>query len=548
MATPLTVILGGDTLAFEVCKALVDTGAEVVVLWDRTGDVPAHVVRLGARFSARHGDESGALVEAGILDAAVAMALTEDDHANLQFALTARDLNPRVRIVMRIFNRTLGRKIEQNLSDCSVVSLSAQAASTYAGAAVDRDCFYGVQFPDIDGPLVGFMNRDAASAGVTGANAEEAERKLGARVLACNGALQYDRARPFSAEDELTLFARVEPRETGLARRSAATLAAFGRAVRNLRRSVARPDPVVRSTALAALGFFVAAVLYFCWTQRLGGLTSAYYVLSAMTTNGLGDIAPAVADLRGQAVAMVLMLAGITFTGIFIAVLSSRFAQAQYVATQGLRPVSRSGHIVVCGAGHVGARVVDQLVALGRSVVVVETEPKAETIARSRAGDFQLLTGDASKDATLDLCNITEATALLALTNSDTMNLEIALGVRARNKDCHLVMRVQHSAFEASVRRNFGFERVFGTAALAAPVFVGLAHGPGIRGFVTIGAEDCAVIESDGRPPAARYGGDPGWIPLAVWREGSVVPLVDFEDARLGERVLSLADVPLAVL
>ncbi|MGH7094937.1 MAG: hypothetical protein ACREFB_15570, partial [Stellaceae bacterium] len=74
-------------------------------------------------------------------------------------ALRARDANPKIRIVLRQFNRTLARKIEQNLADCSVVSLAWQSAATYAAVALDPTCFRGLQFPEPDGPLTGFATR-----------------------------------------------------------------------------------------------------------------------------------------------------------------------------------------------------------------------------------------------------------------------------------------------------------------------------------------------------------------------------------------------------
>ena len=110
------------------------------------------------------GDERASLLAAGVLEAEAVLAIADNDHENLQFALTARDLNPNVRIVLRQFNRALGRKIEQNLTDCSVVSLSSHSAATYASAAVDPACFFGLQFPDIDGPLVGFFERSGSEA------------------------------------------------------------------------------------------------------------------------------------------------------------------------------------------------------------------------------------------------------------------------------------------------------------------------------------------------------------------------------------------------
>ncbi|MBD5635094.1 MAG: NAD-binding protein, partial [Candidatus Eremiobacteraeota bacterium] len=214
MTIPLTVILGGDPLAFEVCESLIAARLGVVMLWDE-GDVAARAVELGARFVRRQGDQNRALRDAGIGTAAVAMALTDDDRINLEFALAARDLNPAIRIVMRQFNRTLGRKLEENLPNCSVISLESQSAATYAGVAVDPDCFYGLHFPNPDGPLVGFRTCSATAAAVAGALAADAEQKLGARIVASNGDLDYDRARAFAPDDRLTLCAPVQVRVGG---------------------------------------------------------------------------------------------------------------------------------------------------------------------------------------------------------------------------------------------------------------------------------------------------------------------------------------------
>jgi hypothetical protein len=83
--TPLIVILGGDTLAFKVAELLVRTGSNVVLVSDPTGDAAGSAARLGARFAPRFADERRTFAEAGMADATVAMALTDDDHENLQF-------------------------------------------------------------------------------------------------------------------------------------------------------------------------------------------------------------------------------------------------------------------------------------------------------------------------------------------------------------------------------------------------------------------------------------------------------------------------------
>jgi hypothetical protein len=108
------------------------------------------------------------------------LALSPDDHLNLHAALLARDLNPGIRIVLRQFNRTLAHKIEQNLPNCSVLSLAWHSAATYAAAAIDPSCFRGLQFPEPDGPLTGLATRIAEDCRVDGDNVAHAERVLGA--------------------------------------------------------------------------------------------------------------------------------------------------------------------------------------------------------------------------------------------------------------------------------------------------------------------------------------------------------------------------------
>src|SRR5262249_22264744 len=86
------------------------------------------------------------------------------------------------------FNRPLAHKIEQNLPNCSVLSLAWHSAATYAAASVDPSCFRGLQFPERDGPVTGFAMRVAESCGIGGEAVGGAERIVDARILAIDGA------------------------------------------------------------------------------------------------------------------------------------------------------------------------------------------------------------------------------------------------------------------------------------------------------------------------------------------------------------------------
>ncbi|GFN05249.1 hypothetical protein Smic_38050 [Streptomyces microflavus] len=63
------------------------------------------------------------LEEAGV-DRAAALALVyDDDERNIRAALTARRLNPRLRLVIRLYNRKLGQHLEELLDQAAAVAM-----------------------------------------------------------------------------------------------------------------------------------------------------------------------------------------------------------------------------------------------------------------------------------------------------------------------------------------------------------------------------------------------------------------------------------------
>src|SRR5439155_21248766 len=120
--------------------------------------------------------------------------------------------------------------------------------------------------------------------------------------------------------------------------------------------------------------------------------------------------------------------------------------------------------------------VIDLLLDFAKPLVVVEQHPDAALVERAHDRGFDLLTGDASRDDTLDLCNLGAAHSLVALTNVDTLNLEIALGGRARNPSMPIVLRIAEAALSTSIARLFQFEMIFSVSVLVGRVFGGLAR------------------------------------------------------------------------
>ena len=537
------IVVGGGAIALGTAQELCAMqGHRIVVLWRRDPDFTRAVEGIGAvHLAAPRPDSAEALDRAGVRHAITILALSPDDQLNLHAALLARDANPRIRIVLRQFNRTLGHKIEQNLPNCSVLSLARHSAATYAAAAVDPFSFRGLQFPEPDGPLTGFATRTAASCGVGGETIAGAERLLGVRILAVDGTTELSRDMALAGGATLVVYGDLAGLQSSAPRRAARRHPALGGRLRALwhrgRGHPPRLNPILVRLAAAALVVLVVGIGYFHAAFGGGWLDAVYFVVATMTTTGYGDLTPDRSNPVDIVFAMLLMLAGTIITGLFIAFGASLLTRVHWVSMQGLRPVHRHGHIVVCGAGSIGSEVIDLLLTLGKHLVVVEISPDPTIIERAREQRFDLLTGDASRDATLDLCNLDAAHGLIALTNVDTLNLEIALGARARNPTMPIVLRIAEASFAQSIARHFEFETTYSAAALAAPAFVGLSRVPGSRGRVAFAGREFAVAEvavAEGGPSAVRRDA----ILLATSRQGGFAVAGDFTDLAPGDRAL----------
>lgn len=521
---PLILIVGGDALTERVHSELTaTTGHEVRVVWPISA----------------HPDE--ALKAAGVEQAASLLALASDDALNLVIALRARVLNRGIRIVLRQFNPLLGTKIEQNLTDCAALSPAAHSAATYAGAALDPGCFFALRFPADGGPLLGFFHTTAAALGAAGMTVLETEERLGLRVLALAERLDPTGGALISTGDALVVFGPVAEHPTRRRRQTAHVTATKSGPARRLEiKSLVvawqRLNPVLRVFLVAAVGFFSYEFVFFHYVLQKTWTAASFYVVETMTNVGFGETA---VTARGPLVtggAIAAMLGGIVFTSIFIGYVSSALTRAQWMALQGMRRIRAHGHVVICGGGKIGSAVIGLLTAAGKRVVVIESDPDAGLVRRARDRDVDLLTGDAQRDDALDLCDIPHAAAVLALTDNDAVNVEIALGARARRPDVPLVVRMENDAFASAVSDIFGIA-AFSPSALTAPALAGLSRFPGTRGRVRYADEDHTISQrTQGavpeKPPADLC------IPLCVWRDGEHLTIRDFEQMKPYDELL----------
>lgn len=233
---------------------------------------------------------------------------------------------------------------------------------------------------------------------------------------------------------------------------------------------------------LAGLLFTLTGMVVFHQTLGLPWLDSIYFVITIMTTVGFGDIsllnAPPLVKIFGIA----LMFVSTACLAALLGIITDYLVKANLNEALGLRRRKMKDHIIVCGLGNVGYRVVQWLHNIDEKVMVIEKDEDAKFVRAVRAMKVPVVIGDMSVPGTLDRANIQAARCLMAATAKDLLNIETALNARAVNKDIRLVLRVFDTNLAEKLQTSMDIDIALSTSALSAPAFAMAAVNPAVVG------------------------------------------------------------------
>lgn len=164
------------------------------------------------------------------------------------------------------------------------------------------------------------------------------------------------------------------------------------------------------------------------------------------------------------------------------------------------------GHVVVCGLGHVGYRVVEELRRLGEEIVGLESNVEGTFVEVVRGWGIPVHIGDARRDELLVKCGVSRARAIVCATSDDLANLEIALDSKRMNPDVRVVMRMFDQRLAAKVGGALLLDESFSTSALSAPIIAIQATHPNVRSAYRVDDQVRVLAEAEIGPVCA---GDP---------------------------------------
>lgn len=137
-----TIVVGIGRVGYRVAEELLNAGEEIVAVTLADEEESAYLVRKlrdkGVPVIVDDARRPEVLKDAQIEHARCLLICTGNDLTNLEIALTARELNPNLRIVMRLFSDALAERAQKFLGVQVALSTSAIAAPPMVAAAISQ--------------------------------------------------------------------------------------------------------------------------------------------------------------------------------------------------------------------------------------------------------------------------------------------------------------------------------------------------------------------------------------------------------------------------
>ncbi len=488
------VVIGADTTSVRLVEELTRGGEQVLVLAHGVPDLDSatDITALGVPVRTVHQVREDDLRAAGVDRAKSAVILGDNDVLAVRMALMIEELAPGLRIVIEMTNPNLGGKLTELIGDCTLLSSAELAAPVFVAAALataDTQTF------EIGGRMVAAGPR----------------ARVGGEELAVIGDSQLsgiDAVLPPQGGD-IVLGTELIPSRQSFARQSG-VIGAFARVF----------DRRARLVVAGLVLLIVLSTVYF-HTGGSDWLGSLYLALTASTATGDGDLGRLPLAFRFGAV--VIQLFGLVLSAGITAVIVDVLISARLAAiTGGVRGKPRH-HVVVCGLGRIGTSVAARLKARGVPVVAIERREDAPGVLRARQLKIPVIIALASDAAAQDVAGISRADAVLAVTDDEAVNLEIALVAKNANPGVRVVARLFDHDLANRVERRLQLGATRSVSMLTAPAFAAAALGRRREVIFPIGRRVLLFTEIVVNPSSAAPGRmlreleEPGASRILAW-------------------------------
>jgi Trk K+ transport system NAD-binding subunit len=497
------ILCGLGRVGWRVLDYLQVAGLSVVVIDTRCQ--PGDPRLKGARLVQGDCRQQEVLEQAGLAQARGVLIVTGDDLVNISTTLTVRHCHADIRVVVRMFNQTLLGRLGKAVGNVYALSVSALTAPLLAMTA-------------LTGQALGSFGSDASLRQVAEVTVTEGSPLAGRSIAELaeqyrfvalshgNGAgqdrylLDVDPHARLQPGDRLALCGAPPDLAPLLAPEAGDVLphllwaGKLRRTARIIGRTFAEVELPVKLCSLLLLAVLVTSTLVYYFGIDKSLPDGLYRTVSVIATGA--DMHETELKAGWQKVFVSLLrIFGAALTAAFTAIVTNYLIRARLGKALEIRRIPDSGHVVVCGLGNVGFRVVEELLRHDERVVAIERAADGRFLATARRLGVAVIVGDATVAEVLRQAHAGSARAVLAVTNNELVNLEIALLVREFNPQQRVVLRMADPQLAQTLREAANVRLALSTSTLAAPAFVAALFGDRVQNIFLVGGRVLAAIE-----------------------------------------------------
>ncbi|WP_055075998.1 TrkA family potassium uptake protein [Pseudanabaena sp. 'Roaring Creek'] len=440
------------------------------------------------------------LIKAGVMDCRAILLVTNNEGVNIEAAIAARRLNPKIRLVVRSSRQNLNKLLKNRLGNFIALEPTELPATAFALAGLGGKT---LSFFNIGNTRLRVVEQQVLTKDIRFDNLPVSLlHKKNLRLLRVPNAdseklfFQWQPDMRVQASDRIAYIEEVEFHANTFNKTLNNTQARSKQVlqfVRDLVRGDFRQkvdrfqhwleeqrsrqiifDGLVTGVALWSLS---AVILKFnvpsmTWEKAIA---NGVILLLAGFGDVFGGLDAEAVPFWVQSICFLVTVASLLFLSNVLGQIADNFLSSRFDFLKPRLPIPEKDHIVLVGLGRVGRRVASILEELGQPIVAITDQIDIAQLLP----EIPVLTGNIVGE--LEKSNLSAAKSLVVMTDDQMLNLEVALMAReaalAMHREIGLVVRTYDSRFSESLSDLLPHAKALCVYELSSEAFAGAAFG-----------------------------------------------------------------------
>jgi Trk K+ transport system NAD-binding subunit len=452
------------------------------------------------------------LLKAGVQECRAILLVTSDESVNIETAIAARRLNPNIRLIVRSSRQSLNQLLKQQFANFVAFEPTELPANAFTLAGLGAGI---LGFFDIGDRRLQVVEQQVEPRDYRfdGFAADALLHKKTYRLLSHTTAqvtelpnrafYQWQLGTKVEAGDRVAFIEVVDQRQMPIE-----ISRERGRSVWQKIQDSGGVGEVLAQTwmwlrakqtrVVVSLGIVTSLLLWILGTVILKtnvpgfSWTKAISAAAILLLGGYGDLFGGlrqdvnVPDWVQLVCLMITLISLLFILGVF-GLITDILISSRFNFFRKRLPIPQQNHIVLVGFGRVGQRIAALLQDFKQPFVAIteQSEPPKQPIA--------LLVGDPI--AELSRTNLATAKSVIAVTEDQMVNLEVALLARNANRNIGVVVRTYDQRFSDNLRDFMPDARALAAYALSAEAFASAAFGENVLGLFRLNQQTILVTE-----------------------------------------------------